>query len=282
MSNIIYQNRLTRDIVEQAYNRFGTISAVSRDLSVPIKTMREYFIKYKIPYKHRAHAKFNENFFENDSEDVFYIAGFIAADGSINNNYLQITLAEKDKDHLVKIRNTMGSEHIISESPTTIKRYNKIYRSNRLSIGSNKMVSDLRRFNIVPNKTKIYTFPEFLINHPFVHHFMRGYCDGDGCWRVYTPNGGHQTACCKVRGTLAFLQTYMEILRKNCDIDIFNKHVGFNGGIGSLEFGGNNICKKISDFLYKDATIYLDRKYNIAKRIKIFGRARNKKREKND
>lgn len=267
MSNIKYQHILTKEFLCNKYEELGSMLSISKSLNIPHKTIREYFVKFKIPYKKKIRQKYNPDFFSKDTQESFYVAGFIAADGSVHggDQYLGIILAIKDKDHLYKVRDAMGSEHIISEGKTNIGE--KWYKRCRIRIGSKKLVSDLKRFNIVQNKTKIYTFPEWLEDHPLVNHFMRGYMDGDGCWRIH-DTGVHPRSIFKLRGTEAFLSSFLQVLGNNCNIDISKKRLGANGGTSTLEFGGNIIVSKLADFLYKDATIYMDRKYEIAKQAK--------------
>ena len=63
---------------------------------------------------------------------------------------------------------------------------------------------------------------------------------------------------------MEFLTIFRSILEEKCDLDIREKSVRENTGIGVLEYGGNGIISKIADYLYKDATIYLPRKRDIA------------------
>ena len=43
---------------------------------------------------------------------------------------------------------------------------------------SNKLVSDIEKLGVIENKTLVLTFPE--LPTELVHHFIRGYFDGDG------------------------------------------------------------------------------------------------------
>lgn len=69
------------------------------------------------------------------------------------------------------------------------------------------------------------------------------------------------------RGTPPFLYNYRSILERECGLEPRIKTVRVNTGIGVLEYGGNGIVGKIAKFLYRDATIMLDRKYEIVKEL---------------
>jgi hypothetical protein len=129
------------------------------------------------------------------------------------------------------------------------------------------MVKDLQRFNVVPAKTKIYTFPDSLVSHPLVHHFMRGYFDGDGSWYIPVQKKPTKQIYFSLRGTELFLEPFRSILEKQCDLEIRKTPIRINTNCGVLEYGGNGITTKIKDFLYKDATVYLKRKFDIVNSI---------------
>ena len=117
----------------------------------------------------------NEEYFYNDSSDVWYLAGFIAADGNIAkySNSLDIQLAQKDVILLQIIKeklNYSGEVKIF----TTQHGDDKC----RLTITNKKLIQSLERFNIVRNKTFIYQMPQ--IPEKYLGDFLRGYFDGDG------------------------------------------------------------------------------------------------------
>jgi len=93
---------------------------------------------------------------------------------------------------------------------------------------------------------------------------MRGYFDGDGSvWTGKLKNG--RTAAqlyFGVRGTVDFLTSYRQVLESNTSVEPRNTPIPLNNGIGKLEYGGNGVACSIRDFLYRDASIYLQRKYD--------------------
>ncbi len=210
----------------------------------------------------------NHNFFCKNNENSFYWAGFIAADGCVFNKddskTLIISLSEKDYNHLLSFKNIINYNGPLHKSITHHSKINAKWKDSikrTLRISSFQIFEDLKRFNINPNKTKTYTFPKWLINHELVNHFMRGYNDGDGSFYF---DSSRNRVCFELRGNVEFLNDYKKILELN-----FNKkslvNVTIPDSTAKLKYTGKKIVPQIFDFLYKDATIYLPRKYNIGK-----------------
>jgi hypothetical protein len=134
------------------------------------------------------------------------------------------------------------------------------------------MCDDLFRFDVIPRKSLIYTFPKWMKIHPLKHHFLRGYNDGDGSFFIPELPDGRKTeqVYFSMRGTPSFLTDARYILEQECDLEEREKDIRISSGQGVLEYGGNGVISKIADYLYRDATIYLPRKREIAMMAKQF------------
>lgn len=269
---------LNKENLERVYADLNSLKAVGRYFKKDPGTIKRYMIKYGLYFKPQVRYNCDNDFFSRDNEESFYIAGFIAADGCVkirNNTYeVFIGLSKKDKYFLEKLRNIIKAEspirdYLVKNSKRNIN-YNNTW-SSQLLITSKKMYNDLARFNIVPRKSLIYTFPEWLKNHPLKHHFIRGYNDGDGSF--YSPKLGKGRKIKQIyfsmRGTSEFLTSVRSILEEECSISKRDKPIRISSNHGCLEYGGNNIVNKIFNYLYKDAAIYLPRKYEIATKSKL-------------
>jgi hypothetical protein len=214
----------------------------------------------------------NEDIFKKDNELSFYLAGFIAADGNISNKknraILAIELSSKDLDFLKYLQVLFQSNHAIYSKAVKNSKRNSDWKDTMncsFAINSKKIFNDLARFNVVPAKTKIYRFPKWLINHPLVHHFMRGYVDGDGTFGLKQGSAkNNKKIKCRfgLVGNKEFLQVYKDILEKNAGIPtkINGVHIRSDNGLGTLQYVGTHIIAQITAFLYKDATMFLPRK----------------------
>jgi hypothetical protein len=213
-------------------------------------------------------------FFSRNNEQSFYWAGFIAADGCVfkrNNDSKQliISLAEKDLHHLNMFKNHINYDGIISSSTTKHSLTNPKWndsKKNTLSIASAQLFEDLKRFNIIPNKTLVYSMPKWLISHELANHFIRGYFDGDGC--IWFHKGLTPKAGIEFRGTLDMLNQIKLVLEN--EIHINSKVLPkISNGIHQIKFSGNRICYEIKDFLYKNATVYMKRKFDLSELIEV-------------
>lgn len=270
----------TQEQLQESYARLKSVRKVGAEFNYTgesIRTMmHEFDLEMKIPNKEAYTC--NHEFFSIDNEESFYVAGLMAADGCVKKhsgkieiiNQFYLCLGESDEQLILKVRDLLKSNHSLHKVTAKNSLRNPEWNDSRKLewvITSERLCNDLKKFNVVPRKTHIYTFPEWLVNHPLVHHFMRGYNDGDGSFYVpghYAEKGVPQVYF-SLRGTPMFLTTYRSILERECKLEPRTKTVRVNTGIGVLEYGGNGVVGKIAKFLYQDATIMLDRKYEIIK-----------------
>jgi hypothetical protein len=267
---------LTPEALEQSYTELGSLKAVARKFEVDPGSIKRYMIRYGLEFKPQVRHSCDHEFFSRDNEETFYVAGFMAADGCVKDRKgsygkvrpeVSIGLAQSDKSHLEKLRNLMKVEtpirDFIVRNSKRNPKWNDTWKSD-LVFTSQQMVDDLKRFNIVPRKSLIYTFPEWMKTHPLKHHFIRGYHDGDGSIYTTLKKGGKTPQVhFSLRGTPEFLIDVRYILEQECQLDARNKPIRISSGHGCLEYGGNGIVKKITDYLYRDTTIFLERKHEL-------------------
>jgi hypothetical protein len=275
---------VTKEILEEAYGRLGTLKAVGRELKIDPESVSRYMEKFDLNYQHQIIYNCDQEFFSRDNEETFYVAGFIAADGCVkdrkssngNRRYeLGIGLSREDKDFLEQLRQIMKAEtpvrDFLVKNSKRNPKWNDCWKSE-IIITSKQMCDDLFRFDVIPRKSLIYTFPKWMKIHPLKHHFLRGYNDGDGSFFIPELPDGRKTeqVYFSMRGTPSFLTDARYILEQECDLEEREKDIRISSGQGVLEYGGNGVISKIADYLYRDATIYLPRKREIAMMAKQF------------
>jgi hypothetical protein len=202
----------------------------------------------------RMHTVNDDIFDVIDTEEKAYWLGFLYADGYVYNQTsysLELTLAEKDKLHLEKFKSFIGSTSELEHKKVSINQ--KHFNAYRLTVCSKNISDALINLGCVQNKSLKLKFPT-KVPYELINHFMRGYFDGDGSIGCYS-----NSLRFSVLGTKEFLDGYKEVLCKESNLNTDNKYE-MNGKAFVLRFGGNIKVKKIYDFLYKDATIYLERK----------------------
>lgn len=235
--------------IRQISEKFGFnrkyISKLLKENSIKIRTSEQTSKKYFV----------NENFFENiDSEEKAYWLGFIYADGFIEskrkygNQKFGITLSSVDENHLVKLNDCLNSTYPILKYIGS--GYNEKGEFSKLLITSQKLVDDLKSKGVLENKTKILKYPNFL-RTDLEPHFIRGYLDGDGS--IYYDKSLNSFR-------VSFTGTKDILNRINVFLKRENK-ISENKSMYSLNYGGIQNVQEILDILYKDANIFLDRKY---------------------
>jgi hypothetical protein len=119
------------------------------------------------------------------------------------------------------------------------------------------MCQDLIRLGCKPRKSLELKFPE--INDVLLPHFVRGYFDGDGCASVHNKKQKTPQLRLSFIGTEDFLSKLQGVIGTNCKL----VPTGNNKIVKSLGISGNTQTKRITDWMYKDATIFLERKRKV-------------------
>lgn len=203
----------------------------------------------------------NENVFEViDTEEKAYWLGFLYADGYINKFglSLELCLKKEDERHIESFLSFLQSNHPITNKKEMGKLYPKV------AIGSKKLCQDLIDKGCVNNKSLVLTFPTHdIVPKHLIHHFMRGYYDGDGSLVIRKPDKKNRevTPQCMlfVIGTENFLDGFSKMLKSELNISLSSYTA--EGKAFRLKRHGNPVVGKTLAFLYKDATIFLERKY---------------------
>lgn len=195
----------------------------------------------------------DEHFFDTlDTEEKCYIFGLWLADGCVTDKG-SIILSMTDKDIIYKIKHVLKYEGPVRFRKRRMPHHKDQYQ---LSIGRKYMADQLIAKGCVPRKSLILKFPsedDFETRH--LNSLVRGYFDGDGCLDK-TLN-----QLCIV-GSVFFIDRLAEYL-KNMDISCRFSGVSRTKHKCTKQLWIRTIQDRIKflDWLYKDSTIHLDRKY---------------------
>lgn len=197
----------------------------------------------------------NADFFDVvDTQEKAYWLGFIIADGSVSKREHTLNLTTtKDGAHLEKFAR-------IFDVPVKFKNTNPSYF---VEIYSTRIVRAVIRLGVKPNKT--VNEDGCVFDHVPVNlrsHFLRGVLDGDGCLRI-TKKGqlkiywsGHIRVVGKIRSILV-----------GC-LGVHPVAFGFQGDFySSVVWHGNRVVKRICDYIYQDANVFLSRKFLVYKGV---------------
>lgn len=200
----------------------------------------------------------NENFFDDYSEESAYWAGFLAADGNVDQKHrVRLMLKYDDIGHLEKFKQAIGSTHAISSNTTTYNRCSFEFTSPHICD-----ILDIN-FNITPNKTASLVFPRHLPPE-VLRHYIRGYFDGDGSICESFSNANSITSSLYATfasGSKEFSLKLYDYLQKTLNLgghlQAFKDSVKWQ-----IKFNTND-AKSLLNYMYNDCSIYLDRKYEL-------------------
>lgn len=214
----------------------------------------------------RFHRKYqlNEHYFDViDTPNKAYILGLLHADGcnKMDKGTVSIALQESDKDLLETIRLEIESEKPLrfidnSNKHTFGYTYENMYELQMFSV---HMCEQLADKGIVPNKSLVIGFPDWLDDN-LISHYVRGVFDGDGC--ICRPSSSN-TVITSIVATDSFCQSLKEICidKLNINPNIYDTRC-HNGITKSISFGGRDKSKIFLDWIYQGAEIFLQRKYD--------------------
>lgn len=187
--------------------------------------------------------------------------------GKLKAMALQLSLAYKDNDHVIRFLRDIGSDAPLKNP--TVRLNGKEFITSKTVICNTKMCRDLINLNCTPRKTLTLEYPDDKIPKEYVKDFIRGYFDGDGsvsfseydCFskqknkQIHIYNFG-----VNILGTKDFLEAIKIFIDEN---NITSYLRNYKPNIYELRIQG---CKNIYAFykyIYFNSTLYLDRKYEV-------------------
>ena len=279
MSEQLTKSQIKKQIIEAAIEEYVGMSKFERSIAktsakygINKKTLARYLKERNIEIiANKGAYPIDESVFEKiDTEEKAYWLGFLYADGYVaaNSNQVGLGLALCDIAHLEKYKSFIKwegeikvyKEHQFGSKDNHNKKGEEMYNC-KVIITNEKIHRDLVNLGCVPNKSLILQFPtEDQVPKEFQVAFIRGYVDGDGTLGLYphSKKNPRLEESLLIVGTKPFLEKVQEVLgpgylmqKKNC-----NEHT-YRLGYSTMK------AFKAADIMYKNATVYLDRKYNI-------------------
>lgn len=174
-----------KDIVVDNYvNKKMSLKMAGKDFGYSQKVVETILYQRGVHKRTYVEAKqisrkyqVNDNFFKYQNENMAYLLGFLAADGSISKkeNGIFIQLQRKDEDFLEEIRQLVKNDRPLDNYLT-----NAGNETCKFSVWSAEWKKDLAIYGIVPNKTFILS-PPLRLDKKYYIDYIKGYFDGDGC-----------------------------------------------------------------------------------------------------
>ena len=227
--------------------------------TVICRILKKHSIKTRRFGGNLKYKDINTNFFkEINCEENAYFLGLLYADGCVST---------KNKSYLISLKLKKSDAHIIERfknimSPSSLVKTTKDGKYCYFNINQKEICEQLINLGCVPNKSLILEFPTKVpIN--LIHHFLRGYSDGDGSIYKNKLKNCINTIW-KITSTKNFCLKVTQILKNKLNINTSQSLAKpkTNEVTTNLTVGGNRQTKILLDWLYQDANIHLTRKYN--------------------
>ena len=258
------QKVIDKIIYDYTVNRYGLIKTGKQN-GVGDRIVRRILLESKIHIRSQSEAaiianiqrrqfNLNDNYFSSENERMAYLLGFLASDGTIDkkNNRIKIGLSSVDKDFLIMIKKELGYEGDILDYQTS-----NGFNVSELTFTSQQIKKDLAKYNIVPNKTFTYTFPESL-NKKYWIDFIRGYFDGDGSVSTAGPHAIRWQICAANKQVL---EKIIDFFYEEYSIEKVSILVQMKEHPLYYFQYSTTATKKIFSILYKENCLKLPRKY---------------------
>lgn len=274
-------------VIDMYQSKMMTTNKIGGILGVSYNYIRNILIRNNIklrgPQDRYLRADYDTSFFEKiNSEGKAYFLGLLYADGYNGNYCFRLGLQIQDG-------------YLVRKFQKLLKTTGKLYKQKaknsrcqpelRLGINCVKMAQDLAKLGCVTKKSLILDFPSFdIVPENLFHHFIRGFFDGDGCFHLKKELHGQ----CGVSGlnivsSTLFCEKWIKFFAdKNMTFSIQRRKTK----CGKLEYAtvfSNNYKSTLNfcEYIYKDATILMKRKYLKYKGFLKYLKDKNKRKKYN-
>lgn len=230
-----------------------TITAIAADMGVSQPSLSALLRRRDVEM--RPLPTLRHDAFDRQADEAEYWTGFLFADGNVHRRgggqpSISVGLAYRDRDHLVRFREFLGSSHKICDRAGEHPSSHFSFRSESIAgylLNSGRYADALSR-DLTTSR-----------------HFWRGVVDGDGSLCLFRD---------KARVSLVGRRTVLDAFRVFLfDHGFTNLSVYPHKSIFHLGTTGRP-AERIVDLLYDDASVALPRKLERARQIMEYARAR--------
>ena len=267
--NVIPLNLDIKELKRLYYEQHLSLEVIASKFNVCVNTIRNYLDAdgtYRPNFVQKDFGLDHGYFKTIDTEAKAYLLGFLLADGNVyypksGSRKLRMQLHEKDVSVLEFMRAELRSVNVIQHNT----RDGASDHTCTFCVTSDQLVQDLAKYGMVPAKTYELNIP--ILPEPYMQHMLRGLFDGDGsvihtehCKAVDFSGMSHHLI--QVQN---YLVEHVGVARKQIYTQISEYTDGkYYEDWSHVMWGGRQDYGKILDYLYRNATIYLRRKYATA------------------
>lgn len=254
----IFWDTIKDEVIDKYLNQNRSSNSIARDYSCSGYTILHHLKRWGVAIRkdrYNSIYSLDAHFFDIiNSEEKAYILGLLLSDGHISKQG-SIMLTLKDKDVLNKYLKALHCN-----VPIKIDRYGNY----AVNIKSKALANALKDIGLHNRKSYKIDIDRILKSVPkeLEHHFVRGMFDGDGSIKIYRydylKNPQLHFGYTGLSNVVDYIRIFLGITTKN----VKESELTYTCVSSCRE----TICK-IYEILYKDATIYMERKYDTFRKI---------------
>lgn len=247
--------------ISQMYTDNISVSSIAKLYSCNEQTIYNYLKSMGIDTTRNSIRKhiFNIHYFDSiDTPNKAYILGMLYADGCNHDRSINLFLQDSDKEILEKICQEIEYGEPLEFQSHLKDREKGLSRKDAYGfrLHSIYMCNVLSQYGLVPNKSLVLQFPTCIPNN-LISHFMRGYMDGDG----HIGRTEKDRSVCFV-GTNDFCINASKVIMEQIGAETRITEAACKNGVTVIcDLRRKNDKKAFLDWIYKDADLKLDRKY---------------------
>jgi hypothetical protein len=246
MAAMYERGKTTHEIAAQFATNSGTVSYHFKRMGVKCKSRSDAA---------RKHHFRQDAFSSIRDEAAAYWLGFLYADGSVcvrrggTEKQLRVFLKGSDRLHLERLADWLGASALVKED----RRYGTV----GVSLYSGRLVDDLISLGCVPRKSLEpgLDMPTEHVPSTLIHHFIRGYFDGDG-----SAHAGGGSPVLNFCGDPSFLAAVEGIILVGAGVSGTTFAHSRSKRVVYLVYRGIGKLRPVSEWLYEGATVWLPRK----------------------
>ena len=241
------------------YQNGESLTSISNDYGIKRHSLSKRLkAKFGIEIVQNNKLPINEEYFSAHTVEMYYWLGFIFGDGCISNGSFEVT--SKDLCIIEKFKESVNGEQKITTKTIKGIDYYRFSTKNKI------FIRNLKDLGIEERKSFIKTtIPE--VPNEFFNDFLRGLIDADG--HIYFKKD-------KKNRLRRGVEISIGHANEKLAIELSNK-INSIANVNSIIYKGNTcfslrICRvndvnTILKYIYKDAIVYMERKYAVAKQI---------------
>lgn len=268
-NGITYKIDITDEMVREIialYQNGKTIEDICKLVGIGFKrvskVLHSHNVLFRQPSDMNRRYAVNEFYFDIlENQNQIYIIGLLYADGcNTDRHQIKLSLQESDVGLLRMVNQEIGGNRPLRFIDYQHKN-TRWANQYELVICNKHMSTRLRELGVLPRKSLVLTYPDWL-REWMIPHFIRGYLDGDGCIHRTEKRVsiiGTTSVCDGVKSAVE------NILGIHCSLSFPHGHTSTN--TVDLRISGATQVKKFLDYIYKDANIYMQRKYDLYKQL---------------